>query len=279
VCHLWCLGKGGLQADCASLGRVLGTSALRLHDDPHGVWAGLTGLRRPEANGVVVQGLPQRPKLLAAGSVKGPEHRWSTERHGSSLHGKLGGGSSGEVGGVTSAGSVRARPRPPWRRGRVSWSVRGPSADRPGWQGAVHRLALRALHGRAHVLPPASPGQVHQPLLQAALEYQPAVLVPQGKCQELQHKKVGARGAAVAVGGLERAGSDGLAGGKRPSDAWYTPRRLASKAAPPPSDSTFYLTYLHTSCWYLSIYVSMRPPSLQATQTLSMPCNSCCTKA
>jgi hypothetical protein len=112
-----------------------------------------------------------------------------TERHVTSFHGKLGGGSSGEIGGVTSAGSVRARPRPPWRRGRVSWSVRGPSADRPGWQGAVHRLALHALHGRAHVLPPASPGQVHQPLLQDALEYQPAVLDPRASARSSSTRK------------------------------------------------------------------------------------------
>jgi hypothetical protein len=46
----------------------------------------------PEANCSVVQGLPQRLKLLAAGFVKGLERRKPP------LHGKLGGGSSGEVG-------------------------------------------------------------------------------------------------------------------------------------------------------------------------------------
>jgi hypothetical protein len=80
-------GKGGQQGVCSGLGRVPGECALRLRNDTHGVWAGLAVLRRPEADGGVVQGLPQWPELLAAGSVKGPEQR------GPSSHGKLGGGS------------------------------------------------------------------------------------------------------------------------------------------------------------------------------------------
>jgi hypothetical protein len=85
-------GKGGMQGGCKGLSGVLGDHALHLRDDAHGVWAGLAGLRRPEADGVVVQGLPHRPKLLAAGSVTGPEFRRP------SSHGKLGGGSSGKIG-------------------------------------------------------------------------------------------------------------------------------------------------------------------------------------
>jgi hypothetical protein len=73
---------------------VLRDRALRLRNDPHGVWASLAGLRRPEVDGGVVQRLPKRPKLLTAGSFKGPERR------GPSWNGKLGGGSSGEVGRV-----------------------------------------------------------------------------------------------------------------------------------------------------------------------------------
>jgi hypothetical protein len=73
---------------------VPGECALRLRNDAHGVWAGLADPRRPEAGGGVVQGLPQWPELLAAGSVKGPERR------GPSSHGKLGGGGGGKVGRV-----------------------------------------------------------------------------------------------------------------------------------------------------------------------------------
>jgi hypothetical protein len=38
------------------------------------------------------------------------------------------------------------------------------------------------------------------------------------------------------------------------------------------------LNLYYTSCRYVSISVSMHPPSLQETQTLSMPRNSCCTE-
>jgi hypothetical protein len=61
---------------------------------------------------------------------------------------------------------------------------------------------------------PASPGQVRHPLLEAAVEYKPAVLVPQGQCQELLLEKAEARGAAVGVGGLECWGTNGGAGGQ-----------------------------------------------------------------
>jgi hypothetical protein len=44
------------------------------------------------------------------------------------------------------------------------------------------------------------------------MEIQPAVLVPQGQCQELLYEGAGAKGAAVGVGGLERRGTDGGAG-------------------------------------------------------------------
>jgi hypothetical protein len=81
-----------------------------------------------------------------------------------------------------------------------------------GRKGAVHRLALSALHGRAEVLPPAFPGQVRDPLLKAAVENQQAVLVPQGQCQGLLHEKAGARGATEGRGGLERRGPKGVAG-------------------------------------------------------------------
>jgi hypothetical protein len=74
-------GKGGMQGVCTGLGGVLEDRVLHLRDDAHGVWAGLSGLQRPEADGGVVQGLPQRPKLLPAGSVKGPERR-RTSSHG-----------------------------------------------------------------------------------------------------------------------------------------------------------------------------------------------------
>jgi hypothetical protein len=68
-------GKGGMQGVCTGLGGVLEDRVLHLRNDAHGVWAGLSGRQRPEVDGGVVQGLPQRPKLLAAGSVKGPERR------------------------------------------------------------------------------------------------------------------------------------------------------------------------------------------------------------
>jgi hypothetical protein len=57
---------------------------------------------------------------------------------------------------------------------------------------AVHCLALGALHRRADVLPPASMGQVRRLVLEAAVECWPAVLVPQGECQELLHEKADA---------------------------------------------------------------------------------------
>jgi hypothetical protein len=41
-----------------------------------------------------------------------------------------------------------------------------------GGAGAVHHhLARGAVHGGADLLPPASPGQINHPLLQAAMEY------------------------------------------------------------------------------------------------------------
>jgi hypothetical protein len=88
------------------LGEVLGDPTLHLRDDIHGVWAGLVVLRWPQTNGGVVQGLPQRSKLLAAGSVKGPDRR------GPCSHCKLGGGSSSKAE-TTSTGPVHAKPRPP----------------------------------------------------------------------------------------------------------------------------------------------------------------------
>jgi hypothetical protein len=83
-----------MQGGRKGLSGVLGDHALHLRNDSHGVWAGHAGLRRPETDGGVVQGVPRRPKLLAAGSVTGPELRRP------SSHGKLGGGSSGKVGTV-----------------------------------------------------------------------------------------------------------------------------------------------------------------------------------
>jgi hypothetical protein len=77
-----------------------------------------------------------------------------------------------------------------------------------GEEGKVHSLALGALLSRADVLPPASPGQVRDLLLEAAMEHQPAVLVPQGKCQELLHEEAGTRG-ADGVDGPERRGAGG----------------------------------------------------------------------
>jgi hypothetical protein len=78
-----------------------------------------------------VQGLPQPP---ATGSVKEP-----------SSHGKRGGGSSGEEGGVA-LHRYGVRPtRPPWQRGRVSCSVKGPFAW--GWAviGKAQSTSLSAL--------------------------------------------------------------------------------------------------------------------------------------
>jgi hypothetical protein len=98
-------GKGGQQGVCLGLGEVPGQCALRLRNDAHGVWAGLLVLRRPEAHGGVVQGLPQWLELLAAGSVEGPEQR------GPSSHGKLGGGGEGKEGSVALswAGACQAK--------------------------------------------------------------------------------------------------------------------------------------------------------------------------
>jgi hypothetical protein len=83
-----------------------------LYDDNHDVWpcclamvlASLTGLGHSEANSGVVQGHLEQAKLLAAGSVQGPE------RSRPFSHGKLGGGSSGKVGSVTlcRVGAVQA---------------------------------------------------------------------------------------------------------------------------------------------------------------------------
>jgi hypothetical protein len=81
-------------------------------------------------------------------------------------------------------------------------------------EGAVYHFVLGTLHGGADVLPPASPGQVHHPLLEAALEDKPQVRVSQGQCQELLHEVAGVSGAAVGVGSLERRGADRGAGGK-----------------------------------------------------------------
>jgi hypothetical protein len=44
-------------------------------------------------------------------------------------------------------------------------------------EGAVYRFVLGTLHGGVDVLPPASPGQVRHPLLEAPLEDLPPVLV------------------------------------------------------------------------------------------------------
>jgi hypothetical protein len=98
-------GKGGQQGVCSGLGGVPGECVLRLRNDAHGDWAGLAVLRRQEAKGGVVQGLPQWLELLAAGSVEGPELR------GPSSYGKLDGGGGGKVGGVALgwAGACKAK--------------------------------------------------------------------------------------------------------------------------------------------------------------------------
>jgi hypothetical protein len=117
-----------MQGVCTGLDGVLEDRALRLHDDAHGVWAGLAILQRPEADCGVVQGLPQRTKLLTTKSVKGPE------RCGPSLHGKLGGGSSAEAGRVTLHRTGARQAEAALGEGEVSWLLREQSGDGLRWR-------------------------------------------------------------------------------------------------------------------------------------------------
>jgi hypothetical protein len=126
-----------------------------------------------------VHALQQWPELLAAGSVEGPE------LHGPSSHGKLGGGSSGRVGSVALSWAGACEAKAAVVEGEGDLVGEGPvfvGVGRDG-KGAVHRFVLGTLHGGADVLPPASPGQVHHPLLEAPLEDQPPVLVSQGSAR------------------------------------------------------------------------------------------------
>jgi hypothetical protein len=144
-------GKGGQQGICSGLGGVPGECVLRLRNDAHGVWAGLAVLRWPEADGGVVQGLPQWPELLAAGSVEGPERR------GPSSHGKLGGSGGGKVCCVALSWAGACQAEAAVAEGEGDLVAEGPVCV--DGKGAVHRFALGILHGRGDVLPPASPGQ------------------------------------------------------------------------------------------------------------------------
>jgi hypothetical protein len=200
-------GKGGQQGVCSGLGGVPGECALRLRNDAHGVWAGLAVLQRPEADGGVVQGLPQWPELLPAGAVEGLELR------GPSSHGKLGGGGSSKVGSVALSWAGACEAKAAVAEGEGDLVGEGPVCVGVG-RGGEGAVVLGTLHGGADVLPPASPGQVRYPLLEAPLDDQPPVLVSQGQCQELLRKVAGVSGAAVGVGCLERRGADGGAGSK-----------------------------------------------------------------
>jgi hypothetical protein len=79
-------------------------------------------------------------------------------------------------------------------------------------EGAVYCFALGAHHGRANMLPRAAPGQVCNALLEAAVNDKPAVLVPQGQCQELVHQVAGSCGTGFGVCCLEGRGADGGSG-------------------------------------------------------------------
>jgi hypothetical protein len=157
-----------------------------------------------------VQGLPQWPELLAAGSVEGPEQR------GPSSHGQLGGSGGGKVGSVAISWAGACQAKAAVAEGKGVLVGEGPVCAGVGRDGeiAVYRFVLGTLHSGADVLPPASPGQVRHPLLEAPLENQPPVLVSQAQCQEIFHEVLGVSGAAVRVGCLERRVADSGAGGK-----------------------------------------------------------------
>jgi hypothetical protein len=70
-----------------------------------------------------VQGLPLGPEHLAAGPVEGPERLWAAAHIAICAAAE-----AVRYGALPSTGLVRERPRPPCRRGRVTWSVRGPSS-------------------------------------------------------------------------------------------------------------------------------------------------------
>jgi hypothetical protein len=94
-----------------------------------------------------VQGLPQWLELLAAGSVEEPELR------GPSLHGKLGGGGSGKVGGVALSWAGVCEAKAAVAEGEGDLVGEGPvcaGVGRDG-EGAVHRFVLGTLHGGAHL--------------------------------------------------------------------------------------------------------------------------------
>jgi hypothetical protein len=115
--------QGGQQGDSASSRGMPAVGGLCLHEGAHAVFAAHAGLRPPQGVRLVMQGfLPLQVKRCAPlGPSSGQTSvgpwciaSWvvaTAERDASS----------------PSSGPVCARPEPPWRSGRASWSVRGPS--------------------------------------------------------------------------------------------------------------------------------------------------------
>jgi hypothetical protein len=157
------VAQGGQQGVSASLGGMPAVSTLCLRDGAHAVLADLSVLWPPQGLRLVMQAFPLQAKLCTARVVE-----WA-EFCGPAAHSELGGGNRGEVCGVAFL----------------------PAGARQGLchdgEGAVYRFALGAYHRRANVFPRAAPGQVCNALLEAAVKSKPAVLVPQGECQELIH--------------------------------------------------------------------------------------------
>jgi hypothetical protein len=104
------------------LGLVPCKDALGLGDVAQALGVDLLQLGLPEVSHLAVQGLPLGPEHLADGPVEGPERLWAA------AHRDVRGSRGCEVTALPSAGLMRERARPPWRRERVTWSVRVPSS-------------------------------------------------------------------------------------------------------------------------------------------------------
>jgi hypothetical protein len=84
----------------------------------------------------------------------------------------LGGGSGGKVGSVALGWAGACQAKAAVAEGEGDLVGEGPVCAGMGrdGKGAVYRFVLGTLHGGADVLPPACPGQVRNPLLEAPLE-------------------------------------------------------------------------------------------------------------
>jgi hypothetical protein len=210
--------QGGQQGDSASLRGMPAEGGLCLHDGAHAVLADHMGLRPPQGVRLVMQGfLPLRAKVCLLGPSNGQTSvgpwriaSWvvaTAERYAA----------------LPSSGPVCARPKPPWRSGRVSWSVGGlPGGPAPYWQRCSLPLCSRHAPPQRHSAPACSLGAGAQRVSGGCSEGRasspgPPRAVPGGRPS----------GGRLAWHGFQR-----LLSGRRGCILHYTPARLTT-ARPP----------------------------------------------